>query len=496
MTAERGDVVLITQSQLTRYSGSEMALLELVDHLTSRGTRVIVVAHVASAELLADLTASGRVEFYESTDPALDDRLRQVTLSYAWIQHQVIPESILRGEIGCPIVFAHLSGSLMIEFPLLPDVEAQLASVIAFNSQETLDKQSESGLLALFESERLVVLGNAAPDAFSTIELRTPDTRPVLQVISNHIPTELLEAVELLSDDFDVRLIGRERTKGAEPERVGPDLIADGDAVVSIGKTVQYALLAAKPVYCYDYFGGPGWLTNENVERARYFNFSGRGFDARSATEVANDIRVGFAHAREWATERRLWAKDNFGLAARVDSIERAIESKGDIRQSLDDLQIARHLALQELLRRYVVDWANSVVRGERLEVIIDDLRTSKEDLLNREGVVLARVGDRDDEISRLKESRDGLKGHMAGLEESRDRLKDRVGELDEERSANRREIAALGNELDTAKKTVSNQADEIKSLTAEVEAMRRSVAGRVSDVARRVGSIGRRPER
>ena len=430
MTTE--PVVLITQSQLVRYSGSEMAVLELVEHLTARGTRVIVAAHIASNELLADLTASGLVEFYESDDPALDDRLRHVTLAYAWIQHQFIPEPILRGEVDCPIVFAHLSGTLMIEFPLLPDVEAQLASVIAFNSQETLDKQRESGLLASFEPSRFVVLGNAAPDAFAAIETRTPGAPPVVQVISNHIPPELLEAAELLADEFDVKLIGRERTKGAEPERVRPDLLADGDAIVSIGKTVQYALLAGKPVYCYDYFGGPGWLTDQNVERARYFNFSGRGFDERSAKDVAHDIREGFASAREWALAHRQWAHENFGLASRIDSIEHAIESQGDVRQELDELQIARHLALQELLRRYVVDWANSVVRGERLEAIIDDLRTTNVALLNRESVALERVGDRDREISRLKESRDGLRSHIAGLEESRDRLKNRGPEFDE----------------------------------------------------------------
>ena len=30
------------------------------------------------------------------------------------------------------------------------------------------------------------------------------------------------------------------------------------------------------PLYCYDHFGGPGYININNIEHNTYFNFSGR----------------------------------------------------------------------------------------------------------------------------------------------------------------------------------------------------------------------------
>lgn len=48
------------------------------------------------------------------------------------------------------------------------------------------------------------------------------------------------------------------------------------DAVLTIGKTVQYSLSMGIPCYIYDHFGGEGWLTPETFDREAFYNFSGR----------------------------------------------------------------------------------------------------------------------------------------------------------------------------------------------------------------------------
>ena len=60
-------------------------------------------------------------------------------------------------------------------------------------------------------------------------------------------------------------------------ELVTPELIQKYDVVLTIGKTVQYALLGNKVVYCYDHFGGMGYLSLKNYEIARYHNFQEGG---------------------------------------------------------------------------------------------------------------------------------------------------------------------------------------------------------------------------
>lgn len=76
--------------------------------------------------------------------------------------------------------------------------------------------------------------------------------------------------------------------KGVQ-KRLFPVDIQQVDAVITIGKTVQYAIKVGVPVYCYDHFGGPGWINSENFERAEMFNFSGRCCNLKKTPMVISD---------------------------------------------------------------------------------------------------------------------------------------------------------------------------------------------------------------
>lgn len=81
------------------------------------------------------------------------------------------------------------------------------------------------------------------------------------------------------------------------------------DLIVSIGKSAPYALASGVPVFVYDHFGGPGYLTHDNFDRAARFNFSGRCCERRlDASALAQEIVEGYASGcafiRELGTER------------------------------------------------------------------------------------------------------------------------------------------------------------------------------------------------
>ena len=61
------------------------------------------------------------------------------------------------------------------------------------------------------------------------------------------------------------------------------------DAVVTIGHTVQKALSRGVPAFCYDHYGGPGYILPGNAEQAADDTFSGRGSSIRGGAEIAED---------------------------------------------------------------------------------------------------------------------------------------------------------------------------------------------------------------
>ncbi|MEW6856332.1 hypothetical protein ABG752_11000 [Streptococcus iniae] len=79
-------------------------------------------------------------------------------------------------------------------------------------------------------------------------------------------------------------------------------MIAGYDCVIGIGKNVQYCLAMGKPIYVYDHFKGPGYLTAENIEQAAFNNFSGRGFEKcrKTSQEIVSDLLAGYQSAQSF----------------------------------------------------------------------------------------------------------------------------------------------------------------------------------------------------
>ena len=130
------------------------------------------------------------------------------------------------------------------------------------------------------------VFANAAPNPFH-FERAARSLRNVL-FVSNRQPAELLEAEQLLrARGLATRFIGKDR----ECKRLEPSDLAWADCVVTIGKTVRYALASRLPVFLYDRFGGDGYLTADNYALNEAHNFSGRPAHRKlTGTAIADEI--------------------------------------------------------------------------------------------------------------------------------------------------------------------------------------------------------------
>ena len=112
-----------------------------------------------------------------------------------------------------------------------------------------------------------------------------------IAIISNHIPEELIDFAQAVDGKWSVDLIGVQY----EPRRMNAKNIAAYDLIITIGRTVQACFAMGTPVYVYDRFGGPGYISKDNFKQAKENNFSGRGFSRRSCKELMQDIEDGYA---------------------------------------------------------------------------------------------------------------------------------------------------------------------------------------------------------
>ncbi len=299
---------LLLTNHLFAWAGTEIFALELGGELVRRGIQVSLFANDFDLAFAKTATASEGISLL--TDP---DEVRFGEIDFVYCQHQVLTlflEKLLKAPALPFIAYGHLSPYEPIEAPG-PCVQPGFGNMALCNSVETRDAMAELGL----PQEELVVFPNPAPEVYYDLAAATGQLSRLLAV-SNHFPEEMQEALLLVErQGVHVTRVGRE----FEARRIEPDDLAAHDAVVSIGKTVQYAVAARRPAFVYDRFAGPGWLTPDNFDRAADANFSGRCTpQTRTAADLAEEILGGHASASEAASR---FDRDRFRLAKHVDRL-------------------------------------------------------------------------------------------------------------------------------------------------------------------------------
>lgn len=341
--------LMISNNHLRQVAGSELVTQELVEEFVRRGWQVTIYTNLfmpPMAEEFRELISTGRVHVtgdpYESFDLAAFDLI--------WIHHSCLPPSMIeqmgQRDFRTPVVWHHMSGATHIELPILSDIETQIADVISAVSEET---RAALGNFGLDTSDSRLFL-NPAPRNFCEYPLKPPRESPErLAVVSNHVPDELWDAIDRLrGSGIRVDVVGMDGVV----TRITPDFLSMYDAVISIGKTVQYALVLGIPVFEYDQFGGIGWITDRNWEEAAFFNFSGRSSGRRlDAVEIAEEVWAGWSSALAFSRSRVGTHREMYGLERTISDLLAAGPITRPRLKQLNASQVARWLAYAEEFR-------------------------------------------------------------------------------------------------------------------------------------------------
>ena len=305
---------LVLTNHLMEWAGSEVLTIE-VSELLSERYQVTVCGNQIS---------SGLQGWAKELNIQLVDEPSKIDLfdyNFIWSQHCLAPlcknfENLAKYQGIFNSV--HLSPYEPLELASLMYANVGVNSILA-NSEET--EKAIHGILG--RNTEIINFYNAAPPSFfnQNIILEQSQKQKDVLIVSNHIPSEMLEAINILQNKgLRVTVFG---LGAPNYRRLTPEDLKQFDSVVSIGKTVQYSILGRKPVYCYDRFGGPGWINMANCEKALRHNFSGRCCNTKkNAAEIASEIIFGFNKASLDVNSLFNSLYQKFDLAALLEKLE------------------------------------------------------------------------------------------------------------------------------------------------------------------------------
>ncbi|MBQ8156782.1 hypothetical protein IJ102_00055 [Candidatus Saccharibacteria bacterium] len=289
----KGKNILITQSALRVIAGSEIVALELAEALQKKGANVRIFTWEYGTPIMQyvqqkniRVTCNERDPFFKKCD-------------YIWVHHQVLPELVIEelfknSSYSPRIMFMHMSGlpTNHIEQPYINGLEKRISDKSYYVSTEAKNLIEQM----FYSSNTPVESGlfqNYFPVRFADKQYSRRELKKIL-VVSNHPPQEVIE-LRSLSGSISITYMGE---KNKDYKMITPEIILAHDAVISIGKTVQYCLACGVPVYIYDKFGGCGYLTRRNFAKNENKNFSGRGYKKKSAPQIMRELISGYDEAR------------------------------------------------------------------------------------------------------------------------------------------------------------------------------------------------------
>ncbi len=313
--------VLFTGFYFDGFHGSMMHICEISDYLNSIGYECFCASVVIENDI-KDYALTKGLHVFNVNDLPVD-----IEYDIVWSYHFPILATLLfRGLKYKKVHVGSLSSWVNLE--VLPPYykDCSLCSVLTKEAKKIFNEKYG------FKEECLKIIPNFLPKRFMEQKVVNKSLKNII-VVSNHPPKEILELKKILTD-VCVDVYG---VSGDKYTPITPEILKRYDVVITIGKTVQYALGMGIPVYEYDYFGGGGYINLQNYEKFEEFNYSGRASKRKlSSKEIANELVDNYKNALDDVDELRKIAIERYSLEKNVDNILKVLSLSPDVKIDLN----------------------------------------------------------------------------------------------------------------------------------------------------------------
>ena len=253
--------ILLTNFSIKNYTGSEIDTVNLAELFLKKGYNVDIFTLEMGNPLLENVNKKINIYDYDSIDNLQD------SYDIIWAHHFPLLDYLLFNRKIKANYIHYVSLSSYTSYEALPYYYEKL-TLVSTLSNEALEKLKNNK----FNIDKINIFPNYSPlDYFNSTTIHS--NLKNICIISNHIPNELLDFKNIaIENGYIVDIYGM----GYNYQLIDNYILNKYDLVITIGKTVNYALSLGIPVYCYDRFGGDLYIDSNNVFNSFKYNFSGR----------------------------------------------------------------------------------------------------------------------------------------------------------------------------------------------------------------------------
>lgn len=297
--------VLLCCMYLNGLHGSVLHVLEYAEFFRSMGADVSIGTIFIDPEIKRRADKAG-ISVFKIDEVSVDT---EYDLVYA-LHLFLFPYLLFRGLKYKRSILSLLSLKHSLE-QLPPSCMYPYYDLITAISPEIINRYHNDFKIDL---DLFTLIPNAIPMDFikkSGVKSEWAESPRKVAVVSNHKVPEILEMAEKApwATDF----YGSEYGVSAP---ITPALLLEYDVIMTIGKTVQYAMGLGIPVFEYDYNGGCGYITPENLEKESESNFSGRGTNLKMDSDtLIKTLNEEYPNVVEKVVELRSMALEKFSIA-------------------------------------------------------------------------------------------------------------------------------------------------------------------------------------
>lgn len=310
--------ILLTNFSIVQFAGSEINCATIAKRLKELGYEIYMGALEFSAPLY-DIVKDN----FDHTIHLLENDFdfSQVEFDLVWAHHSFLLDWLIfeKGLRAKKIITSSLSPKE--PFESAPIYANKLCFSLA-NSPETMQQLQEKELV-----ERVHLLENYSFLSYFEREIHVQELHKIA-VVSNHVPPEVMESTTKLKEKgYEVDIYGF----AGKQVLITDKILENYDCIITIGKTVQYAMSLKIPVYIYDIHGGDGYLTMQNMEQNRSHNFSGRGFNKKDSDTIVTEIIENFAGILPQLEEIKQYAMSNFCFEKKIDEVLERVKQSDEV---------------------------------------------------------------------------------------------------------------------------------------------------------------------